>query len=63
MGAHSARRKHHDLIGDLQNSLLMGDDQNRTFTVLILKVFKDADQVLEGPEIDARLRLVKHAHL
>ena len=38
----------------------MGDDNDGAVFDLLAHLFKDADQVLEAPEVDARFRLVKH---
>src|SRR5699024_8882036 len=47
-----------DLVGDVQDTLLMADDQDAAARLLV-HLFKHADQVLEAPQINAGLRLVK----
>ena len=56
-------RQHHNLIRDLQDPLLMGDDDNRAVMDLLAHPLKDPDQVLEAPQVDSGLRLVKYGKL
>ena len=53
-----AAREHDQLVRDFQNPLLMGDDDERAAR-LAAQLLEDADEVLEAPQVNARLRLVK----
>ena len=55
----AAVHQHHDLVGDGQDALLMGNDQDGAVLDVFPKLLENARQVLEAPEVDARLRLVK----
>ena len=49
----------HDLVGDLQNALLVGNDDDRAVADLAAHLAEDLDEVLEAPEVDPRLGLVE----
>ena len=52
---------HDDLIGNIEDTLLMGNDHNIAM-VLLMELFKNLDQILEAPQVDPSLRLVKNSH-
>ncbi len=47
-----------DLVGDLQNALLMGDDDHGAVQ-RAAQALENGDEVVETPQVDARLRLVE----
>ncbi len=47
-----------DLVGDLQNALLMGDDDHGAVQCAA-QTLEDGDEVVETPQVDAGLRLVE----
>jgi hypothetical protein len=56
---HFSRYQKDDLIRNFQYPFLMGDDNDRRGHIL-LHSFENADQAVEAPQIDARLRFVKN---
>src|SRR5699024_5614543 len=60
---HLAGGQDDDLVGDVQNAFLVRDDDDGAVGVLLLHPLKDLDQVLEAPQVDAGLRLVKDGQL
>ena len=62
VAAHLAVSQNDDAVGDVQDPLLMGDDEDRAVDLLV-QVLEHLDQVGEGPQIDTRLRLVKDGQL
>lgn len=56
-------RQHNDFIRNVQNALLMADDEDGAVAAHLPHPLKDADEVLEAPQVDARFRLVKHGQL
>ena len=61
-GADTAVRDDHHLVGDVQDALLVGNDENGTAGTLV-HFLEDLNEVLEAPEIDACLGLVKDREL
>ena len=51
-----------EIIGYIQNPLLMGDNQNRPVGVLA-HTLKYLDQVLEAPQVNPRFRFIEHGQL
>ena len=51
--------QNNDLIRDIEDPLLMGNDKDGTVFDLFSQIREDLDQILEAPEVDARFRLVK----
>ena len=57
-----AVRQDDNAVSDVQNPLLMGDDEDGAVD-LLMQVLKHLDEVAEGPQVNARLRLVKDRQL
>ena len=51
--------QNNDLICDIEDPFLMGNDKDGTVFDLFSQIREDLDQILEAPEVDARFRLVK----
>src|SRR5699024_8819960 len=51
-----------DAVGDVQDAFLMADDEDAA-PGLFVHLLKNADQVLEAPQVDARFRLVEDREL
>ncbi len=61
-GADAAARDDHHLVGNVQDALLVRDDENGALLALV-HLFEDLDEVLEAPEVNARLGLVEDREL
>lgn len=55
--------QHDNFIGNLQNPLLVGDDQNGGTLDFPAELEKHLDEVIEAPQVDPGLRLVKNSKL
>ena len=62
LGADAAARDDDDLVSNVQNSLLVGDDEDGAAGALV-HLLKDFNEILEAPEVDARLGLIKNGKL
>ena len=51
-----------DLVRDIEDALLVGDDQNGT-TLTLVHILKDVDEVAKTPQVDTGLGLVKDGQL
>ena len=58
-GLNGAVGNDHDLIRNVQDALLMGNDNERIAACLV-ELLKDLDQNAEAPQINSGLRLIEH---